>query len=359
MPKQADRQTIPVRRSEELNIALLEQFLRERFADLPSGKLEIQQFAAGHSNLTYELKIGEWEAVLRKPPLGPLAPKAHDMSREYQILSEVHPLFPAAPKPLLYWEDKEITGSPFLVMERKHGIVIDSSFPEGISATPELCSRISHEMVNKLAELHSIPYKGTRLEEISRPDGFMERQVHGWIGRYERAKTSDIKGADKLTQWLIKKVPSVHEAALIHYDFKLNNSMFDHNLEKMAGLFDWEMSTIGDPLADLGAAMSYWTEKDDPELLKTGLGKPPVTVQAGFLSRKEFMEAYARKSGRDITNMNFYVTFAYFKLAVIAQQIFYRYKNGQTNDERFARFDSFVKSLITHGANIANDDRQL
>ncbi|PLT28222.1 phosphotransferase family protein [Peribacillus deserti] len=355
MPKQADRQTIPVREGEELTVSSLEQYLREQFINIPAGSLEILQFSAGHSNLTYELKIGEWEAVLRRPPLGPVAPKAHDMDREYQILSEVQPLFPAAPKPLHFCENREIIGSPFLIMERKHGLVIDSSFPEGTRVTPELCRRISLEMVNKLAELHSISYKGTHLEKISRPDGFMERQVHGWIGRYERAKTSDIKEAETLMKWLAANVPPVHESALIHYDFKLNNAMFDPNLEKMTGLFDWEMSTIGDPLADLGAAMSYWTEKDDPALLKSGLGKPPVTILDGFMSRKEFMEAYARKSGRDIRNMNFYLTFAYFKLAVIAQQIFYRYRKGQTKDQRFAHFDRFVESLITHGAIIAND----
>ncbi|WP_153125114.1 phosphotransferase family protein [Peribacillus tepidiphilus] len=351
--EKVDRETIHVRQGEELNLPALKKFLYEQIEDLPMEELTIRQFSAGNSNLTYLLKIGEWEAVLRRPPLGPVAPRAHDMKREYRILSEIHPLYSAAPKPILFSEDESIVGSLFFIMERKHGEVFDTSFPEHITVTKELCERISNEMVDKLVELHSIDYKKTGLLEISKPERFMERQVHGWISRYERAKTSEITEVEALTSWLIKHIPKNHQSAVIHYDYKLNNSMFSRDLSTLIGLFDWEMATVGDPLADLGVAMGYWIEKDDPNLLKQGLGKAPVTVYDGFMTRKQFIEAYARKSGRDVSNMNFYLSFAYFKLAVIVQQIYYRYKKGQTNDQRFSKFDEFAKSLITHGSNVA------
>ncbi|MEH7106735.1 phosphotransferase family protein [Bacillus sp. JJ1764] len=356
MPHQMRNDTIPVRKGEELNLPVLEQFLRTNIKELPGSPLEILQFSSGHSNLTYQIKMGEWEAVLRRPPLGPVAPKAHDMEREFKILSELNPLFPAAPKPFLFSDRLDIVGSPFFIMERKHGIVLDTAFPEGRDVTPELCKRISEIMVNNLVELHSLDYKKTRLLEISKPDGFMERQVQGWIGRYERAKTEEISEVETLIKWLIDHVPKHSESTVIHYDYKLNNAMFNEDFTEMVGLFDWEMTTVGDPLADLGAAMSYWNLPDDSELLKKGLGKDPVTaVHEGFFTRKEYINLYAKKSGRNVSKLHFYITFAYFKLAVICQQIYYRFKKGQTNDPRFANFHQFVHGLIQHATIVAHD----
>ena len=356
MPRQMNKDTMPVRQGEELDLPVLDKFLRRKIDLLPGGKLEILQFSAGHSNLTYQIKLGNWEAVLRRPPLGPVAPKAHDMGREYKILSELNPIFSVAPRPLLYSEDPTIVGSSFFIMERKHGMVIDTSFPEGVQVTRELCRRLSQVMVERLVELHEIDHKQTGLAEISKPEGFMERQVHGWIGRFERAKTDEIPVVDSLKKWLVNHIPKQSEAAIIHYDYKFNNAMFNEDLTEMVGLFDWEMTTVGDPLADLGVAMSYWNQGNDSELLINGLGKAPVTaVHDGFFTRKEFIELYAQKSGRDITNFNFYLTFAYFKLAVIGQQIYYRYKKGQTSDTRFANFNHFVKNLILHAAIVSDE----
>ncbi|MEH7350208.1 phosphotransferase family protein [Gottfriedia acidiceleris] len=351
MAEKVELETIQVRKGEELNPHVIHKFLEKNIDDLPDGELTIRQFSAGHSNLTYLLKIGEWEVVLRRPPLGPVAPKAHDMKREFRILSEIHPHFSAAPKPILYSENEVIVGSPFFIMERKNGEVFDSSFPPHLNVTIEDRKRLSTVMVNKLVELHSIDYTKTKLLEITKPENFMERQVNGWIGRYNRAKTSEIAEVDRLMSWLINNVPNNHHSSIIHYDFKLNNSMFSHDLKEMIGLVDWEMATIGDPLADLGVALCYWIQKDDPDLLKFGLGKPPVTIQEGFITRDQFIEAYAKKSGRDLSNIHYYMAFAYFKLAVIVQQIFYRFKAGQTSDQRFAKFDQFAENLIR----IAND----
>jgi aminoglycoside phosphotransferase (APT) family kinase protein len=345
--------TIPVRSGEELNLRTLEDFLRKNVMDLPNEPLELQQFSTGYSNLTYQLKMGEWEAVLRRPPLGPVAPKAHDMKREHHILSSINPYFQAAPEPILFSDDDSIVGSPFFLMERKHGVVIDSKFPEGVEPTSERCRQLSYVMVNQLADLHSIPYEKTGLAEISKPEGFIERQVHGWISRYERAKTDEIKEVGPLIDYLQKNIPQYSQTSIIHYDYKINNAMFNQNLSEMVGLFDWEMSTVGDPLADLGVALSYWTESSDPELIKFGLGQASVTTLDGFLTRQEFIEAYAVRSGRNVSNIDFYLTFGYFKLAVILQQIYYRYKKGQTNDLRFSKLGTTVKSLITHAAHVA------
>lgn len=356
MAQKINHDTIPVRSGEELNLHQLESFLRGNIEGIPEGDMEVLQFSAGHSNLTYQIKVGDWEAVLRRPPLGPVAPKAHDMGREFKVISEIHPLFPPAPKPFVFSEDENIVGSPFFIMERKHGVVLDTEFPAGVEATRDRCRAISEIMVDRLVDLHSIDYKQTGLVNMVKPEGFMERQVYGWIKRYQRSKTDEIQEVDVLTNWLSDHIPAEHDATIIHYDYKLNNSMFDEEFSKMVGLFDWEMTTVGDPLADLGVAMSYWTQDDDPKLLKYGLSKPSVTVLDGFMTRQEFIEAYAKKSGRDVTNMNFYLTFGYFKLAVICQQIYYRYRKGQTNDQRFARFNETVQSLISHGTHIANGE---
>lgn len=342
------KDTIPVRKDEQLNTELVEAFLRTNLQELPDAPLQIEQFGSGHSNLTYLLKCGDFEAVLRRPPLGPVAPKAHDMAREHAILKTINPLFSVIPKPYIFSDDESIVGSPFFVMERKNGIVLDTKFPDSIPYTPEIGRRISQKMVDTLVELHQINYKETALAEISKPDGFMERQVEGWIHRYNRAKTDDIPEVEELKIWLQENIPQSSEATIIHYDFKLNNMMFTKDFTEVSGLFDWEMATVGDPLADLGVAMCYWIQADDPDLLKYATGHPPLTVLNGFYTREEFINAYAEKSGRDVSTIHFYLTFAYFKLAVIGQQIYYRYKKGQTNDPRFAQFNVMIRNLMKY-----------
>ncbi|HLS60503.1 MAG TPA: phosphotransferase family protein [Virgibacillus sp.] len=345
--------TIHVRKGEELNVEVVQKFIDEQIESAPTGPLEIEQFGAGHSNLTYLLRIGSWEAVLRRPPLGPVAPKAHDMEREYKILSSLHPHYPVAPNPYVYAADKTIIGSPFFIMERRKGLVLDTEFPQGIIYEPEIGQKISELMVDQLVALHQIDYTKTDLAVMTKPDGFMERQVGGWINRYERSKTDDVPRIGELTAWLEANIPVSSAPTIIHYDYKLNNAMFNEDFTQMTGLFDWEMTTVGDPLADVGAAMSYWIQADDPPLLKTGLGQPPVTVMEGFFTREEFIEAYAKKSGRDLSHIHYYLTFAYFKLAVICQQIYYRYQQGQTADPRFSQFNLFVNNLILHASETA------
>lgn len=345
------KDTIEVRKGEELPIESLINFLRLSVPEVDSDELVIEQFGAGHSNLTYLLRVGNWEGVLRRPPHGPVAANAHDMEREYTFLKYIDPFYSAAPKPFIFSDDESIIGSPFFIMERKKGIVLDTEFPPSMDYEPAIGERLSSLMVDKLVELHDINYEETDLKDISKPNGFMERQVHGWIRRYERAKTEEVEGLDKLITYLRANIPTNDEATIIHYDYKLNNAMFNESLDEMIGLFDWEMSTVGDPLADVAVALSYWIQGDDNEVLKYGLGKPPVTVMDGFYTRDEFISEYAKRSGRDLSNIHYYLTFAYFKLAVIGQQIYYRYKQGQTSDPRFAQLNVLVKNMLQQALN--------
>lgn len=342
------RDTIAVRKGEELNKETLQKFIQENIGDAPTGDLEIEQFSVGQSNLTYLLRIDEWKAVLRRPPHGPVAKKAHDMEREYTILSNLYPFFPTVPKPYIFANDHSIVGSPFFIMERRKGIVLDKDFPINVPYNRAIGRKISEIMVDKLVELHRVDYTKTELLNISRPNGFMERQINGWIKRYELAKTEEISGVDELTSWLQKNIPVSPKPTIIHYDYKLNNAMFSDDFREMTGLFDWEMTTIGDPLADVGVFLSYWIEDGDSEELKNTLGKQSITAKDGFFTREELLEDYANKSGRDISNIHFYLTFAYFKLAVIAQQIYLRYFKGQTKDERFSTMNQSVGDLIQY-----------
>lgn len=339
------KDTIDVRTGEELDVVKLAAFLKEERPAL-GRLLNYEQFGAGASNLTYALTFEAGEYVLRRPPLGPVAPKAHDMAREYTILSMLAPYLPQVPAPLLYCEDTSIIGAPFFLMERKRGIVLDTKMDA--SYDEALGQQISELMLDLLVSLHAIDYKKTALYDMTKAEGFLERQVHGWIARYEKAKTDAIVEVDELTLWLKNHIPDSSDATIIHYDFKLNNVMFNEDFSAIIGLFDWEMTTVGDPLADLGVMMSYWTTEQDDDALKYMLGKPPVTVLPGFYTRDEMIARYAEKSGRDVSAMPYYITFAYFKLAVIGQQIYARYHRGQTQDARFAQFGQLVKKLMQH-----------
>jgi aminoglycoside phosphotransferase (APT) family kinase protein len=345
-------ETIGMRAGEELPAAAVERFVREQIAGVPDGPLEVVQFAAGRSNLTYLLRIGDWEAVLRRPPLGPVPPRAHDMLREAGLLERMARVFPLAPRPYAICDDAALLGVPFYVMERKRGIVLDAGFPAGVESTPELCRRISETVVTTLARLHSIDWRAAGLETFGHPDGFLDRQVRGWNERYARARTDEIAEAEPLMRWLEAHVPPSPAPTIVHNDFKLNNMLLDPaDLGQVTGVLDWEMTTIGDPLFDLAVTLSYWVTADDPTQLQQLM--PTVTTTPGFLTRREIMELYARATGRDLAAMDFHLPFAYFKLAVIIQQIYARWQRGQTQDARFAHFGLAVRGLIQYAAALA------
>src|SRR5215216_3637220 len=345
-------ETIRVREGEGFDLAAVERCLREHIETLPEGELEVRQFPSGASNLTYLLKIGDWEGVLRRPPFGPVPPKAHDMGRESRILSRLHGAYPLAPKPYFFCEDESVIGAPFYVMERRRGVVVDDEFPVGVEPTRELCQGISRAVADTLAELHAVDPDEAGLGDLGRPEGFLERQLEGWISRYEKARTDEIGEVGPLTDWLVKGVPESTEPTIIHNDYKLNNLVLDpDDLTEVRAVLDWEMATVGDPLFDLAVSLSYWTEPGDSQELKDV--KPTVVSTPGFWTRKEFIDYYAEKSGRDLSNMPWYMVFGYFKLAVIIQQIYARWHKGQTKDERFANFDERVRRVILHAHELA------
>lgn len=353
-------ETIPVRPDERFDVAAVERYLREHLAGFGARRLVVEQFPAGHSNLTYLLRADappgavEWEAVLRRPPLGPVAPKAHDMEREFRVLSRLHPAFPLAPRPLLFCPDPGVIGAPFYVMERRRGVVFDKEFPAGYRPDPDTCRRISEVLVDTLVDLHAVDYKAAGLGELGRPEGYMERQVRGWIERYERAKTDEIDVVPETAAWLTGRIPPSPPATVVHNDYKLNNVLLDPaDPTRVVAVLDWEMTTIGDPLSDLAGLLGYWVEPDEQAL--TGEIFRSVTASPGFLSRRELLERYARKSGRDVSAIRFYLAFAYFKIAVICQQIHYRWKRGQTQDPRFAPLGQVAESFIRRAHRVALD----
>ena len=345
-------ETIDVREGEAFDLEAVERYLRAEVEDVPEGELRVSQFPSGASNLTYLLKVGDWEGVLRRPPLGPIPPKAHDMGRESGILARLNDAFPLAPRPYFFCEDESVIGAPYYVMERRTGVVLDDSFPYGLQPDEELCLGISGTLVDTLVELHAVDIEEAGLEDLGKPDGFLKRQAEGWISRYEKAKTDEIREVGPLTDWLARGIPESPPPAIIHNDYKLNNLVLDpEDLTEVRAVLDWEMATVGDPLFDLAVSLSYWIEADDPDELAAVM--PTVTVTPGFMTRKELIDRYAEGSGRDLSEMHWYVVFGYFKLAGILQQIYARYKNGQTTDERFATFGERVRTLILHAENLS------
>ena len=334
-----------VRPGEELDAAWLEKYLAEKVPGL-TGPLEVEQFPGGHSNLTYLLRMGERELVLRRPPFGAKAIKAgHDMGREYRILSALLPVYPKVPRPLVYCgEGESPMGAPFYVMERVRGVILRAKPPKGLELTPERMRRLSESFVDNLVELHAVDWRAAGLGEIGKPEGYVGRQVAGWTERYGKARTDEIPEMEQVAEWLAGNLPAETAPTLIHNDYKYDNLVLDpEELPRIRGVLDWEMATIGDPLSDLGMALAYWVEAEDPEELKAlPLG---LTMLPGNLTREELVARYAEKSGRDTRGILFHYVLSLFKVAVIAQQIYARYKAGLTKDERFAMMIFGVQML--------------
>jgi aminoglycoside phosphotransferase (APT) family kinase protein len=333
-----------VRPGEELNLSALEPYLLSR---LPSatGPLAVEQFPSGHSNLTYLVRLGDREMVLRRPPFGSKVKSAHDMGREYRVLAKLHATYPPAPEVLLYCDDLSVLGAPFYVMQPIRGVILRKSLPTGLEFTAETARRLSESFVENLARLHSLDYSAIGLADLGKPQGYLERQVHGWIDRYHGSRTHDVPEVERISCWLTAHMPSSSEASLIHNDYKYDNVVLDPgDITKIIGVLDWEMSTIGDPLSDLGTALAYWVDPSDPEELQK-IRWSPTNVR-GSLTRAQFVGRYARATGHDVSHMPFYLAFARFKVAVIVQQIYYRYHQGLTKDARFASLGEVAKILL-------------
>ncbi|MFT4830794.1 MAG: aminoglycoside phosphotransferase (APT) family kinase protein [Psychroserpens sp.] len=328
----------PVREGEEINEVKLKDFLlKQALITKVNTELKVKQFTNGYSNLTYLLQIEDKEYVLRRPPFA--APKrGHDMGREFRVLQQLNPVYDKSPKVYVFNEDPKIMGAPFYIMEKVNGEILTASSALSKQVSPEEFKIISDTWVDAFAEFHDIDYKAAGLSELGRPEGYVERQVHNWGKQYLAAATDEVPAAQKVMTWMSENQPKKYGHALIHNDFKYDNVVFaDDSWKKISAILDWEMCTLGDPLMDLGTSLAYWTTADDPEFMKQGLPSP--TVMKGNPSRTEIVQHYALKSGRNIDNLTFYFAYGLFKIAVIAQQIYYRYKHGHTSDPKFANLN--------------------
>ena len=333
-----------VRTGEELDLAKLEPFLRSSFPTEP-GAVAVEQFPSGHSNLTYLLRIGEREIVLRRPPYGSKVKTAHDMGREYRVLSKLHSAYPLAPEVLLYCDDDSLLGAPFYLMQRLRGIIVRRDPPAGLPFLAETARCLGESFVDNLSRLHGLNYNAIGLDSLGKPQGYLARQVTGWIDRYYGSQTHDLPEVGRIAAWLKEHMPAMSEAALIHNDYKYDNVVLDsEDPTRIIGVLDWEMSTIGDPLTDLGTALAYWVDPQDPDELQKIRWGP--STYAGSLTRAQLVERYARVTGRDVSRMPFYLALARFKIAVIVQQIYCRYHRGMTKDARFASMPEVVKILL-------------
>lgn len=357
-------ETAPVRSGEEIDPADLWRYLRDRL-DSADGAIEVEQFPAGSSNLTYLVRVGNAEYVLRRPPFGNTVKSAHDMRREFESLSRLSAVYQPAPKPLLFCDDESIIGSEFYLMERRRGLIIrgkiqnvsvpavatDSAQPTNGKISPgDLASsqpareEVCRTFIKNLADLHLLDYKAAGLEDLGRPNGYNLRQVEGWTKRYFAAKTHEWDALEEAIKWLNDNIPTEAGTSLIHNDYKFDNLMLDpEDLRRIAAVLDWEMVTVGDPLMDLGTTLGYWMSADAGEELLSMPFNPRILMEN--VSRQQLVEMYREEIGRDVPDMLFYYVFGTFKIAVIAQQIYARYVRGFTQDARFAQFDRFVGAL--------------
>ncbi|CDZ93447.1 MULTISPECIES: phosphotransferase family protein [Pseudomonadaceae] len=326
-----------IREGEELPAEVIDPYLKAHIPGL-EGTPRISQFPGGASNLTYLLEYPSQELVLRRPPFGQKAKSAHDMGREFRILNRLNAGFPYCPKAYLHCTDVSVIGAEFYVMERVKGIILRENMPPELGFSPEQTRTLCQSFIDKFVDLHNVDYQACGLADLGKPEGYVQRQIDGWIERYERALTPDAPSWEPVKAWLRDKMPADHpKPGIVHNDYRFDNVILDpDNPMQIIGVLDWEMTTIGDPLMDLGNTLAYWIEADDPAPVQL-MRKQPSNAP-GMLTRREFVDYYAERAGIRIDNFDYYYTYGLFRLAGIVQQIYYRYFHGQTQDKRFARF---------------------
>jgi aminoglycoside phosphotransferase (APT) family kinase protein len=336
---------IPVREDEGFDVDRLTTWMEGR-DELPSGRPRLEQYAGGKANLTYLLTFpGGEELVLRRPPIGPVAPRAHDMAREYKVLSRLWRSFPKAPRALAFADDPAVIGAPFFLMEKRDGVVVRDRIPDqfGKGADPVRNRALSEVVVTTLAEFHAVDPEECDLDDLGHPDDFLRRQVEGWTERWGHARDQDDAVADEVGDWLAANLPRSPEVTLLHNDWRLDNmAVAPDDPSKAVAVFDWDMATRGDPLADLGTLMAAWYDADEAP---TALSPMPTQVP-GWLSRDEAVAVYGKRSGRDLEKVDWYVVFGTWKLAIVLQQIYIRWLRGQTRDDRFQPLGEGARALF-------------
>jgi len=325
----------PVRKEDTFNEDKLLTYLKQVLPHL-EGPLEVRQFPSGHSNLTYLLRMKDQDLVLRRPPRGKEIKTAHDMEREYRVLSSLQEVYPRVPRPLVYCEDPEVLGAPFYIMERIQGVILRGKEPPArILLTEDVMRQLCCRMVDHLVELHKVDLVESGLRDFGKPEGYIQRQVTGWTKRYFNAKTDSIPKIEQTAAWLKETMPVEERDALIHNDYKYDNLVLDpQDLTRIMAVLDWEMATVGDPFMDVGTTLGYWLDPQDPDPIKMLPFGP--TLMRGNLDRAHLVERYENGYGLPMAHPVFYYVYGLFKIAVIAQQIYKRYKDGFSQDKRFA-----------------------
>jgi len=344
-----------VRGEDAFDVGTVHEWLAERVEGLDAPP-EVRQFSGGASNLTYLLRYPDRELILRRPPAGRKASSAHDMNREYRVQKHLKPVFRYVPEMVAFCDDQDILGTDFYVMERIVGTIPRKDFPPEVSLTPEEARALAFTVIDTLIELHDVDPAAAGLSDLGRGAGYVERQVKGWSDRYRKARTWNVPKADGVMAWLDEHRPDDVKSCLIHNDYRLDNVVLapDDPL-RVIGVLDWEMATIGDPLMDLGGALAYWIQADDPYLSQRARRQP--THLPGMPTRREVVEYYCDRAGLSADNWAFYEVFGLFRLAAIAQQIYYRYHHKQTRNPAFRQLWISVNYLIWQARTIIRSAR--
>ncbi len=336
---------VPVREEDAFDVAAVDKVLKAAVPGL-EGTPSVEQFPSGASNLTYLLSYPGRELVLRRPPLGTKPKSGHSMSREHRVIKALKPVYPTVPQALYYADDADsVLGAEFYVMERVPGLLLRTDIPAAWNWTPDDTRAFCEKFWSKLVELHAVDFEAAGLGDFGKPEGYIERQIRGWNGRYEKALTEDADAFEDVREWLDAERPTTESgAAVVHGDFRIDNCILDaaapHDIR---AVLDWEISALGDPLMDLGASLVYWVEAGDPKELHA-LKKQPSDAP-GMMTRREIVAFYVEKSGRTVDDIRFYYVYGIFRLAAIAQQIYYRYFHKQTSNPAYAAFGPGAKGL--------------
>lgn len=339
----------PVRRGEELDRHVVETWLRPRLRDVlgdAADPLEIQQFPNGSANLTYLLRFGPHELVLRRPPMGELAPGAHDMRREYKVLSRLWRQFDRAPRAYVFCDDSAVLGVDFFVMERRRGEVVRTRIPPRMQAHGDVGRRIGFALVDAMADLHTLEPETCQLGDLGRPAGFIERQLDGWAKRWQVARFDDSPPmVDALHTRLARRVPRMSRVSIVHNDLKLDNCQFDPAVpDRVLSIFDWDMTTLGDPLIDVGTLLNYWPDPGDSDGAQRASN--PGLTHMGLPTRAEIVARYAQRAGADVAEVWWWEAFALWKTVVVVQQLHRRWVRGESQDPRMARIADRMPALI-------------
>jgi aminoglycoside phosphotransferase (APT) family kinase protein len=328
----------------------------EAFLDahgIGEGRVKAERIGEGHSNITFLLLRGGVRVVLRRPPRPPLPPSAHDVLREARLLRALEGTPVRVPKVLAVGDDESVLGVPFYVMEEMRGSVLASQVPDALD-TPEQRRRTAEELMDALVEVHDVDWEACGLEGYGKPTGYLERQLRRFTGLWEHNKTRELEVVEELGDWLRENMPESPESTIVHGDYRLGNVMMaDSAPAELVAIFDWELSTIGDPLADVGYLTVTWVEPDDPEdTMFANLNA--VTRRGGFLTREELIARYEERTGRSVSALNWYQALALWKAAVFMEGNYKRFQAGSSDDEYLGLFDRGVPMLAEKAREIAH-----